>query len=344
MKLTPWIVFAAMAAVACGKVSSSPGEETDTGRGLESDTDADTDADGDTDTNPCPEDDNPCNDYNPETGECETYGVPCSDGQWCSSRDVCQGGECIPLLFDRCIMFGDGIRDCDEENNRCYYDLCPEDDNQCNNYNPETRECIQPEGTPCQDDGIFCNGNEVCDSNGHCLEHTYDACRDINWVEDPEWCDETNRKCVPCDDDGIGCNGEDYCLGGELLHIGDPCADDPYFPICNEGDSGSYTCKCEEGTVCDDDQCTVCANGICGGHTGNSRLICDDENDDTWDFCFSGEGCKNHLYCPENRICPEKECLDGECKTIYVGSIEASVCIYENNNTCADAGLDASIF
>ena len=107
---------------------------------------------------------------------------------------------------------------------------CPLDDNLwCNGTetdvcNEELKEC-QHENPPCEDDGEWCNGEEVCNENT-------DSC---------------NNPGPPCSDDGQFCNGEENCdeEAEECVSSGDPC--DP-GEECNES-----TDSCNSVDPSDDD-------------------------------------------------------------------------------------------
>ena len=85
------------------------------------------------------------------------------------------------------------------------------------------------------DDGIFCNGVEICSFSGDCLSGQ-DPCPG-------ETCDENSDVCVPCDGDGICEQGED-CTN---------CSSDC---ISGGGEGG------------------VCGNGICEPSIGEDCLSC----------------------------------------------------------------------
>jgi len=107
------------------------------------------------------------------------------------------------------------------------------------------------------DDGVWCNGEEVC--NILCSPETFcpgnfcDAgrpacCRDGGdpgcAIVNPELCNEETRQCeegnecasdADCSDD-IFCNGEEYCIHGLCLEGNLPCRPFPDAPdlVCNE--------------------------------------------------------------------------------------------------------------
>jgi hypothetical protein len=132
----------------------------------------------------------------------------------------------------------------------------------CNDFFPCTDDlCVEgtcsnlpvPYGTPC-DDGIFCNGLEICDGFGMCSILT-PPCEG----ESGNICLETERRCVECitdadcpDLDGNPCTRpaciENVCTSVNR-EIGESC-DDGLF--CNGADTcnGEGTCSVHAGNPC----------------------------------------------------------------------------------------------
>ena len=88
------------------------------------------------------------------------------------------------------------------------------------------------------DDGLFCNGFDVC-SGGTCSSHEDDPCNDnVNCTNDS--CDEIGDTCVNQANDAY-CDNGDWCDGSETCDAvadcqdgADPC--DPVTQTCNEVD------------------------------------------------------------------------------------------------------------
>ncbi len=111
---------------------------------------------------------------------------------------------------------------------------------QCDDGNTDDGDCcsstcqFDAAGVSC-DDGLFCNGEDVCDCAGNCISPG-DPCNDgIGCTDDS--CDEVNH-CVNtannanCDDDGLYCNGTEFCdPENDCSSTGDPC---PCGTTCNE--------------------------------------------------------------------------------------------------------------
>ena len=117
---------------------------------------------------------------------------------------------------------------------------------------------------PCSliicDDGLYCNGQETCDSStgvAVCQSGTAPSCDDgVGCTDDS--CDEDANSCVNAPDtsecdDGLYCNGSETC---------DPVADcQPGTPVVCNGDGASCTDEaCNEAT----DSCESTDNGFCG--------------------------------------------------------------------------------
>jgi hypothetical protein len=93
-------------------------------------------------------------------------------------------------------------------------------------------ECV--DDRDCNNDGLFCNGDEICvDDN---CEHSGNPC------DEDETCDEYNDMCTPpepvpeCEtdtdcDDGIFCNGEEECIDDSCFSGDEPC---DFGQICME--------------------------------------------------------------------------------------------------------------
>ena len=109
----------------------------------------------------------------------------------------------------------------------------------------------------CPDDGLFCNGIESCDDEMDACVFTENPC------EPHLICDEEIDSCVGClddvdCDDGLHCNGEESCVDGVCQLEIEPCLDDELFcngdEICDEdNDTCIHTGNpCQEGETCDE--------------------------------------------------------------------------------------------
>ncbi len=153
--------------------------------------------------NPCPPDSIRCtiDSCNESTDTC--LHVPtdslCSDEQFCTGVETCNG-------VAGCQNGPDP--DCSFLNNACNMGVCNESNDQC-------QSVPTNQGGPCVDDGLFCNGSEVC-NNGNCVS-TGNPC------QFGTLCDELNDECVECFtasqcDDNNNCT-MDNCTNGTCTHF-----------------------------------------------------------------------------------------------------------------------------
>jgi cysteine-rich repeat protein len=119
-----------------------------------------------------------CDDGNLADGDCcsatctfEADGSSCSDGQFCNGGETCDGsGTCEAGVPVDC---GDGVD--------CTNDSCDETNDVCVN---------APDNGNCADDGLFCNGQNICDPVAGCVS-TGDPCLPA------EVCYEAGDACIP---------------------------------------------------------------------------------------------------------------------------------------------------
>jgi len=157
----------------------------------------------------------------------------------------------------------------------------------------------QSSPAPCEDDGLFCTGVESCDEVNDQCEATGNPCPDDGlFCTGVESCDEANDVCNssgdPCGDDGLFCTGVESCdeVNDQCEATGDPCPDDGVF--CNGGES------CDE------------ANDLCnssGDPCGDDQVFCNGSEscDETSDTCVSsGDPCgDDSLFCNGIESCDE---------------------------------------
>lgn len=79
----------------------------------------------------------------------------CDDGMFCTGAETCDTGICLPGTPPDC---DDGVG--------CTDDVCDEINDACVN---------TPDDTNCPNDGLFCNGDEICDPAAGC-SYTGDPC------------------------------------------------------------------------------------------------------------------------------------------------------------------------
>lgn len=208
------------------------------------------------------DDGNPCtNDIcvNPGTAEayCENMavadGTACDDGQFCTVDDVCTAGVC-----------SGEVRNCSDGVD-CTVDSCDETNDVCVN---------TPDNSYCQD-GLFCNGEEVCDVSLGCQPGTPVYCNDDNECT----VDNCNEESDACEYINIPDNTE--CSGGIC------CSGTCTVPVC------SADIDCNDNNPCTIDTCIDAK--LCSASCSYTTIT----------ECINGDGC-----CPAG--CYE---IDTDCVT-----------------------------
>ncbi|MCP3982050.1 MAG: hypothetical protein GY716_22320 [bacterium] len=166
---------------------------------------------------------------------------------------------------------------------------------------------------PQCDDGVFCNGAEIC-AGGVCKAGT-PACAD-------EFCGEDVDACLEClvdnhCDDGDPCNGVEtcqanVCVAGEL-----PC--DAGAEFCNPG--------------------ATCIAGDCiGGVDPCPGRQCDEVEDVCVD-CFVDADCDDTLFCNGVETCVDEVCVpaaEGPCGEVACSEDFDACAECESNEECDD--------
>jgi hypothetical protein len=196
------------------------------------------------------------------------------------------------------------------------------------------------------DDGLICNGVELCDG-GACIQGEPIDCDDRTDCTG-DVCDELSRSCyhIPNDsvcDNGVFCDGAEICVPAVGCVDGAPPCDDGVectTDTCDEGPAlylpgecsfvpddllcqdrvfcnGAEVCSPGDGCVlgtdpCQDDiECTTnrCDEPSQSCHVDVDNSICDDNFDCTTDICIKEVGCVNEagIEGPEG----SPSCADG---------------------------------
>ncbi len=260
------------------------------------------------------DDGNPCteNHCDPETG-CifpPLDGVPCDDGDACTTGNVCDDGECIAT----------GTRECNDGN--------PCTENSCD---PSVGCVFTPfaEGAEC-DDGNACTTDAQC-ASGQCIATTRVNCDDgnpctRNYCDPTEGC-RTENLDIPCDD-GDACTVGDHCQLGECVSGEARVCDDGNPCTTNACDSEvgcvftAHNDPCDDGNACTEG--SSCAGGVCHG---GQPIECDDGNPCTTNSCDPSTGC-TAVHRPGT-------CDDGNPCTIG-GRCHAGACMPEDQRHCDD--------
>jgi subtilisin-like proprotein convertase family protein len=256
--------------------------------------------------------------------------VACSDGQFCNGAEICSTlNGCnlgvVPTEDDGIICTDET---CDETSDSVKHvpnhEIC-NDGNVCNgiNYCSVMEGCLEgplpdpDDGIPCTmdtcengeivnspvdsacDDGVFCNGAELCSSTLGCVSSPILAVDDsIDCTVD--YCDENADQVVHLTsdvvcDDGAFCNGTEICdlsqgcISNNVPDCADnnPCSADVCNPALNNGigacdNSGRVqfceaTCGGNHSFDAGDDDCgydDACVGGLSGQGSGNCTPIC----------------------------------------------------------------------
>ncbi len=256
-----------------------------------------------------------CDDFDPCTDDfCQEVGgcghsfnnAPCDDGDVCTVADQCAQGECAGVKVG------------------------------C--------ECESTADCGALEDGNFCNGTLVCDTDVVPHKCVVDVASIIVCPEAEgndaiclqAQCDAASGACslVPAHsgfacEDGDPCTSNDTCVAGACTggpdincNDGNPCTDD----ACTTGVGCTYLANdlpCEDGNLCSVND--SCANAAC---VPGPAMDCNDGNPCTDDVCTPGIGCQhtsNTAPCDDGNACTTKDqCL-------------ASVCVGKTPPDCDDA-------
>ena len=187
----------------------------------------------------------------------------CDDGRVCTGTETCDpsapGADGLGCVAGTALDCDDGVS--------CTVDGCDEGAGGCVN---------MPDPAPCQD-GVFCNGAEVCDPSAGCVAGAPPACADSVGCTIGR-CDPATDACVQDPDDaacqdGLVCNGSERCdVTGTTPGMG-----------CVAG----VAVDCSDGMACTTDICSE-PGGSCSwggsdadgdGHTAAGCSTGDDCND-----------------------------------------------------------------
>ena len=257
----------------------------------------------------------------------------CDDGYWCNGAENCAADICQPGSRTVC---DDGVV--------CTLDVCDEtvdacaaiaDDGLC-----AAGQVCDPAAGGCSDapcdsdgdcaDGVFCNGDEVCQA-GSCQAGTAPDCGDaITCTIDS--CDPVADACANQPDHGA-------CSPGEM---------------CDPGAGGCVVAPCATDADCDDGLfCNGNETCLAGGCAGGQPMDCDDGQACTIDSCDEladtcaqtpdDGACDNGLWCDGPETCDVLNgCQDGaapDCDDL-VGCTSDSC--DEDADACANTADDGA--
>jgi len=309
---------------------------------------------------------------NPATG-CEHVAPECDDGVACT-LDSCDPieGFCThdpsDALCDNGI-FCDGVETCDvllgcqagpttdcDDAVDCTVDACNETTDQCD-HTPDHVSC---------DNGIFCDGMEVCDLALDCQAGPAETCDDgVGCTVDT--CIVATDACEHSPDDaacdnGLYCDGDETCdvLLGCQAGVSVDCDDDVACTVdsCNETldvcDNTPNNAACDDGLFCNGmESC----DPLLGCQAG-SATDCDDAVDCTVDACNETTNqcdntpdhvsCDNGIFCDGMEVCdlaldcqagPAETCDDGIGCTVDLCNVTTDACEHSPDDAACDNGL-----
>jgi hypothetical protein len=277
-----------------------------------------------------------CGDNNPCTADkCDAKtgcsnpavdGGSCSDGNACTSNDICKDGKCSAANGATC-----------DDGNPCTTDLCS-----------PLQGCYYTlaNGGPC-DDGNLCTADDLC-SGGSCLGKLQNSCSDGNpctadLCDGAKGCVSTAVNAGSCDDAnpctlGDGCKGG-VCSGGTAKPCFDsqPCTLDMCDP---KSGSCVFTPVADEDKCEDGNPCTVsdkCASGKC--NAGPLRE-CGDGNPCSDDACDPSTGSCVSTVLPGNYACDDGDpctlldtCATGSCAGKNKDCTDGDKCTVDSCNS-----------
>ena len=224
-------------------------------------------------------------------------GIPCDDGDPCTTIDMCFVGACqghAPITL------------CDDGND-CTADTCSSVDGSCV-HQPFT-------GGSCQADDL-CATSGSCDA-GVCIPSGEKVCDDMNFC--------TIDLCNAL----TGCyhlpNQSPCCIGAvSACDDSNPCTDDSCDPETGDCSYQFNVADCDDQNACTSGD--ACIDGNCVGTT----VECLDADPCTADSCDPASGCvfapSSGEPCDDGQECSTGDvCVDGQC----VGDLTGCVCTPE---------------
>lgn len=182
------------------------------------------------------------------------------------------------------------------------------------------------------DDGVFCNGLEVCDT-GVCVRLS--QCDDDNPCTN-DVCVEATSSCqnvaladgLACDD-GVFCNGTESCQSGACSSADSPCEDANACTTdtCDEDTNVCVNAVRPDGSSCDDGLfCNGIEAGCSSGVCASGALPCPDANPCTVATC---DEVQNQCF---NTLVPDGETDRGADR--YCGTADDNLGLYGADAAC----------
>ena len=268
---------------------------------------------------PCPDDGPSCTttSCSEATDSCvvDRFDSRCDDELYCNGEETCEPGDPAANTTTGCLAGLDVV--CDDSF-QCTTDSCNEATNSCFN---------EPVNSVC-DDGLYCNGDEVCNPQGDspdefgCIAGTEKICADSLFCTDDS-CNEDIDACQYLDND-------DNC------DLGNDCK---IYGACNSSDFSTYTnggcyqaVNKDDGTVCALGKALsgLCLSGQCLDIDCLTDAECDDNVACTTDTCGIDRQCSNvasNSYCNDNLYCNGVETCNDTPSVVPIEGCVAGVAI-----------------
>ncbi len=288
----------------------------------------------------------------PQNGSADEFGCvagtppDCADGIACTVDDCSnESSSCTHTPDDSACadeFYCNGVEICDAQTGcqdgpdpdcsdafSCTVDSCDEANDEC---------VHEPVNSSC-DDGVYCNGDEVCSTTQGCVTIQRNCSDGVDCTEDS--CVENEQRCEhtpqdsECDDDNP-CTAPDVCDLQEdcqttVLQDGTTCDIDPTkVETCQQGECVP---NCVEHIDCDDGQ-------DCTTDTCNSSGVCEYQRND--DLCNEGRAFCDPIYeCKPFTGCvagDPPDCNDDIACTIDECDTQQQACVHTPDDTACDDG------
>lgn len=195
----------------------------------------------------------------------------------------------------------------------------------------------------CADDGLYCNGDEVCDA-GECAS-TGDPCAfvpdSVPAIVSGQVCDEESDTCVECLDDG-DCSGADVCVNkfcvecgddGDCIDDGDPCNGNE---VCSQNQCVSEGNPCQPGEICVPAAPAAAPPAVLPPPPPPPYSCVECDNDTQ---CDDGRFCTGYEQCLSNTCVSMGDPCLVDPSSMPMGRIAGPVCD-EANDTCVECLTD----
>lgn len=265
----------------------------------------------------------------------------CDDGQYCNGSEVCD-------LTSGCQS---GTAPVCNDTIPCTVDACDEATDSCT-HTPNSGTC---------NDGLYCNGSEVCDAIQGCLPGMAPNCSDgIGCTTDA--CDEATDSCTHAPQDSA-CNDGVFCDGVEICHPTLGCQEGP-APDCSDSvpctvdacDPSSDACvhtpdnsTCVDALYCNGVEychptfgCQAGTPPSCSDNIACTTDTCN-EATDSCDHAPQHAPCSDNLYCNGSEVCdPAQGCVPGMAPNCSDGvGCTTDVC-NEATDSCDHSPVDGA--